>query len=76
MRKTAGMTTDMDTVHPVEFWLTREQVAQRLGISTRTVDRMLESGDLPRKVVSKRLVRIPASALEKEKPRDTEASQD
>jgi len=65
--------------HPVEFWLTREQVAQRLGISARTVDRMLERGELPRKLISKRLVRIPESALQsltKEKPYSPEEEQD
>jgi len=50
--------------HPVEFWLTREQVAERLGCSARTVDRMLDRGELPRSLVSKRLVRIPESALQ------------
>lgn len=43
----------------------RKQVAEQLGISTRTLDRLHERGELPPRVkISDRLVGYRASAIE------------
>ena len=49
-----------------EAMMTRQQVAAYLGVSTRTVDRMIACGELRARHVHKRLVRIYRSSVEKE----------
>lgn len=44
-------------------FLTRDEVAQRLKVSTRTVDRYIEAGTLTATKLGGRLVRIPESEL-------------
>lgn len=47
------------TVTSGERLLTRAQVAERLGVSERTVDRLADRGELPRqRIVGTRLVRF------------------
>lgn len=42
---------------------TREEVAELLRISTRTVDRMIRAGELPKLPLPGRLVRIPRESV-------------
>ena len=45
--------------------LTKGEVADRLDVSIRTVNRLLQTTDLPRIYLSRRSVRIPEGKLER-----------
>ncbi len=49
---------------PVEpLVVTREEAAERLRVSVRTIDRYIESGVLPKLQLPGRTVRIPSAAV-------------
>lgn len=45
-------------------WHTKDEAAEKLGVSVRTIERMINRGELPARKITSRIVRIPASALE------------
>ncbi|WP_201518866.1 helix-turn-helix domain-containing protein [Gulosibacter hominis] len=48
---------------PVHGWHNKQEAAELLGVSVRTIERMINRGELPARKITSRIVRIPASAL-------------
>ena len=47
-----------------ERWLTKGQVAEKLSLSTRSIDRMVAEGKFPRGSKVNRIVRWPETAID------------
>jgi excisionase family DNA binding protein len=57
------MTTDQKS-HHYDRLMTREEVAEYLGVSEMTIHRLERRGSLPRVEISKRVIRYRASDLD------------
>ena len=58
------MTTESNNPEPVQLW-TRNETARRLSVSTKTVDRLRQSGQLETKWVGEHSPRVTASSVKK-----------
>lgn len=59
---TGGSTKDISMTSP--SWYSVDQAAALLGVSRNTIRRMIARGELPTVRLGKRLLRIPAAALD------------
>ena len=48
----------------VRRWLTQDEAAEYLNVTTRTIRRMIAAGDLPASRLGKRMLRIDAADLD------------
>ncbi len=72
-RQQQSLSTEISTRHSVERFLKINEVATMFGVSTRSVWRLVASGEFPNRVKIRRCVRLPesdvCSYLEKSKLR-------
>ncbi len=54
----------MPTYSTAAQYLTTSEAASALGVSTKSIRRLIASGDLPAKRIGARMIRIPSDALD------------